>query len=135
MTLDDRKIFPDIFHPVSLPTEEPLWVLFDWSAISLDIQLRSVPYFTTNIDLEKCFLKPHSSKTQIALVTKPGPGRRRWTAPPRQAVAVGAAKIPALHSLISEISDADALSLSLPARSFELPGFLCSWLVMVVAEA
>ena len=50
MTLDDRKIFPDIFHPVSLPTEEPLWVLFDWSAISLDIQLRSVsvPYFTTN---------------------------------------------------------------------------------------
>ena len=50
-------------------------------------------------------------------------------------VAVGAAKIPALHSLISEISDADALSLSLPARSFELPGFLCSWLVMVVAEA
>jgi hypothetical protein len=50
-------------------------------------------------------------------------------------VAVGAAKIPALHSLISEISDADALSLSLSARSFELPGFLCSWLVMVVAEA
>merc|ERR1719488_295900 len=48
MTLDDRKIFPDIFHLVSLPTEEPLWVLFDWSAISLDIQLRSVPYFTTN---------------------------------------------------------------------------------------
>ena len=48
MTLDDRKIFPDIFHPVSLPTEEPLWVPFDWSAISLDIQLRSVPYFTTN---------------------------------------------------------------------------------------
>ena len=48
MTLDDRKIFPDIFHPVSLSTEEPLWVLFDWSAISLDIQLRSVPYFTTN---------------------------------------------------------------------------------------
>ena len=48
MTLDDRKIFPDIFHLVSLPTEEPLWVLFDWSAISLDIQLRSVPYFTTS---------------------------------------------------------------------------------------
>ena len=42
------KIFPDIFHLVSLPTEGPLWVLFDWSAISLDIQLRSVPYFTTN---------------------------------------------------------------------------------------
>ncbi len=41
----------------------------------------------------------------------------------------------ALSDLISEISDADALSLSLPARSFELPGFLCSWLVMVVAEA
>ena len=48
MTLDNRKIFPDIFRPVSLPTGGPLWVLFDWSAISLDIQLRSVPYFTTN---------------------------------------------------------------------------------------
>ena len=54
MTLDDRKIFPDIFHPVSLPTEEPLWVLFDWSAISLDIQLRSVPYFTTNNVQSRC---------------------------------------------------------------------------------
>ena len=70
MTLDDRKIFPDIFHPVSLPTEEPLWVLFGWSAISLDIQLRSVPYFTTNSHINSspnisAILSPVTSPTKL----------------------------------------------------------------------
>ena len=41
----------------------------------------------SSFDLEKCFLKPHSSKTQIALVTRPGGSRRRWTEAPRQAEA------------------------------------------------
>ena len=36
-------------------------------------------------ELEKCFLKPHCSKTQIALVTGPGGSRRRSTEAPRQA--------------------------------------------------
>ena len=40
---------------------------------------------SSSFDLEKCFLKPHSSKTQIALVTRPGGSRRRWTEAPRQA--------------------------------------------------
>ena len=39
----------------------------------------------SSFELEKCFLKPHSSKTQIALVTRPGGSRRRSTEPPRQA--------------------------------------------------
>ena len=33
----------------------------------------------SSFDLEKCFLKPHCSKTQIALVTEPDGSRRRWT--------------------------------------------------------
>ena len=43
----------------------------------------------SSFELEKCFLKPHSSKTQIALVTRPGGSRRRgpadeggWEFPP-----------------------------------------------------
>ena len=62
----------------------------------------------SSFDLEKCFLKPHSSKTQIALVTRPGGGRRRWTEAPRQAdgCSCSCSRIPFLS-----------------LRSDELPGF------------
>ena len=41
------------------------------------------PNRPSRIGLEKCFPEREWPKTHIPLVTEPGPGRRRWTAPPR----------------------------------------------------
>ena len=43
------------------------------------------PNRPSRIGLEKCFPEREWPKTHIPLVTESGPGRRRWTAPPRQA--------------------------------------------------
>ena len=57
---------------------------------------KSLFYFETKVkirpsrfDLEKCFLKPHCSKTQIPLVAEHDGGRRRGPATPRQAYPGG----------------------------------------------
>ena len=53
------------------------------SAPKIQLRKKKPKNRPSSFELEKCFLKPHSSKTQIALVTGPGGSRRRPTeAPP-----------------------------------------------------
>ena len=60
------------------------------------------PNRPSRIGLEKCFPEREWPKTHIPLVTESGPGRRRWTAPPRQAKA---AKNPKPERVFSERSE------------------------------
>ena len=55
-------------------------ILVKYSKIAPNIRFRkNKKNRPSSFELEKCFLKPHSSKTQIALVTRPGGSRCRST--------------------------------------------------------
>ena len=59
-------------------------ILVKYSKIAPNIRFRkkNKKNRPSSFELEKCFLKPHSSKTQIALVTEPDGSRRRSTEAP-----------------------------------------------------